>query len=335
MLTPEEIEQHRLLIIVHHLAVDGVSWRVLVEDLQLLLEHSIDQSVENTGKSLDASDLSIENRDKSVEEVLGKKSSSVRQWYDALTVYSKNSDLTTQLSYWEKTVQQAGGLKTDFDYPGTVTYGDTTNQVLKLNSTQTRRLLQEVPKAYHTEINDILLSALAMTLAVWNGNQTVTVKMEGHGREDIATEIDTSRTIGWFTSLYPVSLEISPDLLAGDVVKSVKEQLRQIPGKGLGYGILKYISKEPSLQHPNGDIVFNYLGQMNNMMGDYGILGTAEEEAGTSVGQAFQMPDKLYINSMIKNDELEIDWRYSHHHHFHHQPVSGIYQRLLSLIWKL
>ena len=318
ILTPEEVQQHRLLIIVHHLAVDGVSWRVLVEDLQLLLENSTDQSIENRGKS--------------VEKVLGKKSSSVRQWYDALTVYSKNSDLTGQLSYWEKTVQQAGRLKTDFDYPGLVNYGDTTSQVLKLNSTQTRRLLQEVPKAYHTEINDILLSALAMTLAEWNGHQTVTIKMEGHGREDIATDIDTSRTIGWFTSLYPVSLEVSPDLPAGDMVKSVKEQLRQIPGKGLGYGILKYISKEPSLQHPNGDIVFNYLGQMNNMLDGNGILGTAEEEAGTSVGHGFLMPDN-YISIVLSK---MMNWKSTGDTviTISHQPVSSIYQRLLSLTWK-
>ncbi|HVI44681.1 MAG TPA: condensation domain-containing protein, partial [Chitinophaga sp.] len=290
MLTPDSEVANRLLIIVHHLAVDGVSWRILIEDLQLLL-HSDDS--------------------RAAEETLGPKSSSLRQWYNALAAYPEDSRLLSQLDYWERAVSETGLLKTDNIYDYTINYGDTRSHTVKLNSLQTRQLLQEVPKAYHTEINDILLSALALTLAEWNQHNTVTIGLEGHGREDIVPGIDLSRTVGWFTSMFPVSLQVESGCGVGDIVKSVKEQLRLIPGKGIGYGVLRYIGKAASLQEQSWDVVFNYLGQMTNILTGNDVLGTANEDGGTPVGEKFAVPNKLYINSIIKGDELEFDWRYS------------------------
>ena len=117
-----------------------------------------------------------------------------------------------------------------------------------MSEKQTRLLLRETPKAYHTQINDILLSALARALADWTNANRVLIDLEGHGREiegpDALFEgIDLSRTVGWFTSMYPVLLTID-DPRPGETLKSVKEQLRRIPDQGLGFDLLRYLCKQ-------------------------------------------------------------------------------------------
>ena len=178
-------------------------------------------------------------------------------------------------------------LPQDKDHTKDIKIKDTTNHTMRLSEEKTRRLIQEVPSVYHTEINDILLSALAKTLCQWTGNDKAVIEMEGHGREAIgnaneeADKADTSRTVGWFTTHYPVLLEINPNKGEDDLIKTVKEQLRQIPDKGIGYGVLKYLNKEDSLlRAKNPDIVFNYLGQADNVLssGKWFTLATEEPD---------------------------------------------------------
>ncbi|MGY0035002.1 condensation domain-containing protein [Pedobacter sp. NJ-S-72] len=179
ILTPETDAYH-LLFVGHHLAVDGVSWRILMEDMGLLIAHP----------------------DQQATIVLGHKSSSYRQWHSALVSYGQRRRLLDQQGYWEKVTAAFHPLKTEKEEKGIVTIADTVNHISKLDNETTRRLLQDANRAYHTEINDLLLSALALTLAEWNGHGQVSIGLEGHGREDILKDIDTSRTVGWFTSLF-------------------------------------------------------------------------------------------------------------------------------------
>jgi len=294
--TPGGEEKNRLLIIIHHLAVDGVSWRILIDDLEMLL----------TGSA------------KGSKAELGIKSGSYRQWYEALENYGKSKRLLSQRSYWEKAVRSYEPLKEDIEYEGIIRSKNIESHMMKLDEKHTLQLLQEVPRVYHTEINDILLCALAITLCKWNSADKIVISMEGHGRESISEGIDTSRTIGWFTSLYPVLLEISPDRNLSDLIKGVKEQLRRIPDKGLGYGVLKYINKDEKFADSNKDswnIVFNYLGQLDKVVNESKWISGAGESFGELRSPDQAVNDRLSFSGVVQGGQLMVNWSYSSLHY--------------------
>ncbi|MEP6583183.1 MAG: amino acid adenylation domain-containing protein, partial [Ginsengibacter sp.] len=286
---------NRIFIVAHHLVIDGVSWRILVEDLELLLSNIISAK----------------------EITLGNKSSSFRQWYNALEKYSHSDELLSQKKYWQKCVATSS-LPTDKNYTGIVKVKDIAHVVRKLSAIQTKRLIHDVSRTYHTDINDILLSALTKTLYDWSKNQQIIIGLEGHGREEISEELDVSRTIGWFTSLYPVLININ-ELESehfGDLIKTVKEQLRQVPAKGIGYGILKYINKEKNLQdNKPWEIIFNYLGQVDNVVRESKWFSVATEMTGDSHSPEMKFSNKLSVNSIITDGELCLNWAYSAKHY--------------------
>ncbi|MBB6274916.1 amino acid adenylation domain-containing protein/non-ribosomal peptide synthase protein (TIGR01720 family), partial [Pedobacter cryoconitis] len=293
ILTPETDVHYRLLLVGHHLVVDGVSWRILLEDIGLLIAHPEQQAT----------------------IVLGHKSSSYRQWHSALVSYSQRRRLMGQQSYWERITAAFHPLKTEKEEKGIVTIADTVDYTSKLDSGVTRSLLQDANRAYHTEINDLLLSALALTLAEWNGNSQVSIGLEGHGREDILKDIDTSRTVGWFTSLFPVLLEVKEDQDSASLLKTIKEQLRQVPDKGIGYGVLKYINKIDTLQGSEPwDITFNYLGQLDNLVNAEDALDGAIENTGAAIDEAYPLRTNLAVNSVIQGGVLLVTWTYSTKH---------------------
>jgi amino acid adenylation domain-containing protein/non-ribosomal peptide synthase protein (TIGR01720 family) len=294
MQTPDASTHNRLLIVIHHIAVDGVSWRILVEDIEQLISASLSGNKAN----------------------LAQKTSSYRQWYSALESYGKTAELLSQLSYWQQSIQATAELPVDNEYTGLVTIKDRKNQTVKLGTKETARLLQEVPKAYRTEINDILLAALAQTLTEWSGNDKITIGLEGHGRENIGEDIDTSRTVGWFTSLFPLLLNLESTSGADGLIKTVKEQLRLLPDKGLGYGVLKYINKETTLTGEEPwEIVFNYLGQLDNNAKENRWLQQATESAGRGVNDDFVVTDKLSVNCFVQAGQLVLNWGYSNCYH--------------------
>ncbi len=292
-----EMETHnRILIVIHHLAVDGVSWRIVLEGLEYLLNGF-----------MDGEDVS-----------LGYKSNSYRQWYETLRKYGKEEKLLSQSKYWEKTIRNHSYLPTDKNYDGLIKIKDTVVYSNRLNEQSTGRLVQQVPRVYHTEINDILLSTLAKTICEWTKKDKIIIGLEGHGREEISEGIDISRTVGWFTSLYPVLLELKQTEWddADGLVKSVKEQLRQIPDKGLGYGVLKYINEEEVLQKKDPwDILFNYLGQVDNVIRESKWFSGTGESAGSGRSEELIVTEKLSINSIIKGGELILNWTYSPKHY--------------------
>ena len=292
MQTPEKEEANRLLIVIHHLAVDGVSWRILLSDLEHLLD-----GLQN-GKQV----------------LLGTKGSSYRQWYSALEQYSQSWRLLSQKAYWQQTLNSYEPLPVDKEYAGEVQLKDMVNYQVRLGAEQTRLLVQEVPKAYHTEINDLLLGALCAVLCEWSGNGQVVIGLEGHGREAISNEIDSSGTVGWFTSLYPVLLKVDTD--AGRLVKGAKEELRHIPDKGLGYGVLKYINKAKELQGRDPwDLVFNYLGQLDKAVSSGAWISVAGESMGSGISGDQLSTSRLSLNSHIFGGELVLRWSYSSRHY--------------------
>ena len=289
---PEREAANRLLIIIHHLAVDGVSWRILLEDLEQLLSGVME------GQQVS----------------LGAKSSSYRQWHAAIAQYSHSQKLQAQKAYWENVVNSYQPLPEDKAYTKEVQVKDMRHYQVRLKAEQTRALLQEVAKVYHTEINDLLLSALSSALCSWSGADQVVIGLEGHGREAVSHEIDSSRTVGWFTSLYPVELPCNTH--ADKQIKGVKEALRGIPDKGLGYGVLKYLEKVKELQGKDPwDVLFNYLGQLDTAVSSGRWLSAAGEAGGKGISDEQAVLSKLSVNSYITGGELVVDWGYSSRHY--------------------
>jgi amino acid adenylation domain-containing protein/non-ribosomal peptide synthase protein (TIGR01720 family) len=294
MQTPADEQYNRLLITVHHLAMDGISWRILLDDLDLLLISM------------------MENR----KTALPAKSHSYRQWHKALTAYGNSAGLLNQAAYWKHVVQSYRPLPVDKGEGEVCRIADMKEHTIKLDRRLTCSLLQEVAVVYHTEINDLLLSALAKALVAWSRFDSIVIGMEGHGREFIAEGVDVSRTIGWFTSLYPVLLNVDPDLETDSLVKSVKEQLRKVPDKGIGYGVLKYMVGESSLQEGGKwDIVFNYLGQADNVATGSRWISMGGEPSGEALSGEIVRYNKLEVNSVVLQGEMIIKWSYSSRHY--------------------
>ncbi|MEO6868799.1 MAG: condensation domain-containing protein, partial [Ginsengibacter sp.] len=308
--TPETEKLNRLFIVIHHLAIDGVSWRILVEDLELLLNSIY------SGKEIN----------------LGDKTSSYRQWYNALEKYSKSEKLLSQKRYWQNVSKSFIPLTVDKKYEGEVKAKNTARFNQRLSREKTNQLIHDVSHVYHTEINDLLLSALAKALFDWNKSQKIIIGLEGHGREDISSEVDISRTVGWFTSLYPVLIQINEaeSNKPGDLIRTVKEQLRQVPDKGLGYGVLTYINKDEILQDIQPwEIVFNYLGQVDNVVRESKWFSIAKELTGNGNSEEMGMTEKLSINSIITEGELAIHWTYSTMH-YEEETISKLASNYIS-----
>ncbi|MHA4812540.1 amino acid adenylation domain-containing protein, partial [Flavitalea flava] len=310
-------EYNRLLIVIHHLAVDGVSWRILLEDMELLLStrRSTEPAVQDWMR-------------------LGKKSHSYRAWFESLEQYGGSERALGQLGYWESVANRYMPLPVDKDYQGLVHQKDILLFRTTLNEDQTQRLLHQVTQAYHTEINDLLLGALGRTLNEWSGLDQVVIGLEGHGREDIGG-VDISRTVGWFASVYPVLLKTGIGQSESALIRDVKERLRKIPDKGLGYGVLKFLIKAPGLQgNQPWDILFNYMGQLDNMVNRSEWFSGAQERLGDPVNEDRLVPEKLTINCMVIRGELILHWGYSSLH-FREETIRRLADRYQAELEKL
>ena len=142
-----------------------------------------------------------------------------------------------------------------------------------------------MPEAYRTQINDVLLAALAEALGAWAGASVVLFDLEAHGREDLFDDVDLTRTVGWFTAMFPVALELPAGAGAGELLVSVKEQLRAVPNRGIGYGLLRYLRGDEELStalraQPQAEVRFNYLGQLDQRLPQDAPLRAAREPAG-------------------------------------------------------
>jgi amino acid adenylation domain-containing protein/non-ribosomal peptide synthase protein (TIGR01720 family) len=286
----------RLLIVIHHLAVDGVSWRILLEDFE-----------------------SAYNQLKQGQKVrLPAKTSSFQQWALKLAEYSFAGELQAELDYWRH-VTGSSSARLPLDHVGPhsrqILERSSTTIKVRLEASETQLLLQQVPAVYRTQINDVLLTALALAFREWTGSDEFYTNLEGHGREDIVEGVDLSRTIGWFTSIFPIRLRLD-SRSPGPALKSVKEQLRQIPQKGIGYGILRYLAGHSELSsEADPEVLFNYLGQIDRMVQDSQLLSLAPESSGPWHSPLQRRRHAMEINSLVIDGQLEVWWTYSERLH--------------------
>ncbi|MDT5025008.1 MAG: hypothetical protein QOE61_1434, partial [Micromonosporaceae bacterium] len=245
---------------------------------------------------------------------LGPKTTTFQRWARRLTEHVRAGELDRDLAYWA-TASGAADVPADLpvDRAGRNTVGSTRTVSVRLGRDDTDALLHRVPVVYRTHVNDVLLSALGRVLSRWTGHHSVLVAMEGHGREEILDDVDLSRTVGWFTTQFPVALRLPAGADWGDTLRSVKEQLRAVPHRGLSYEALRYLSPPDTVTGVLRDqpqISFNYFGQWDVASQD----GFYRERC-DGIGQDFD-PNSirshlLDLTGAVENGDLELSWLYS------------------------
>ncbi|NWB24860.1 MULTISPECIES: non-ribosomal peptide synthetase [unclassified Pseudomonas] len=311
--------QRRLLIAIHHLVVDGVSWRVLLEDLQTVYRQLSDGQPVN----------------------LPAKTSALRDWAARLQAYAGSESLREELHVWQQ--QLAGpAVELPVDHPqGSLRNRDADTVSVRLDAERTRQLLQQAPSAYRTQVNDLLLTALARVLCRWSGHESALIQLEGHGRETLFDEIDLTRSVGWFTSAYPLRLtplHIEEAAGQGASIKAIKEQLRGVPHKGLGYGVLRYLADDLCRQTmaalPSASITFNYLGQFDQSFGADALFHPLDESAGIAHDPDAPLPNALSVDSQVYGGELVLRWTFSRERH-HSQTIAELADAYLAELQSL
>lgn len=289
-----DAEPSRLLIVIHHLAVDGVSWRILLEDFQTAYRQL--------------------NADESV--ALPPKTTSFKDWAAWLAEYAQSPDVRQEQCYWLSLPwPEISPLPVDYEGGVNSVASERTISV-SLDESETRALLHEVPTAYRALINEVLLTALAGAVAEWHGGSCLLLDLEGHGREELFPGTDVTRTVGWFTSMFPVLLELKRISDPVQSLLSVKEQLRRIPKRGIGYGLLRYLSKgradAAELEAlPRASLSFNYLGQIDRVADSSPLFALARETGGPARSPFSHRSHLLEINGMIRDGQLQFAWTYS------------------------
>ncbi len=284
LLTQRPDGRQRLLLVIHHLAVDGVSWRVLLEDLQSAYR----------------------------QQCLPARTHSVKAWAEQLQADAQAPGLHNQLAYWQAQAVDLALPAAALDTP--LLQREACHVQTRLDAELTRQLLQQAPAAYRTQVNDLLLTALAQVICRWSDCPAVSVLMEGHGREVLSRELDLTRSVGWFTSLYPVKLTPAATLAAS--IQQIKEQLRGVPDNGLSYGALRYLGREEAraalAAQPAPCITFNYLGQLDGSFDQADALFAAVgEPRGAEQGAEAPLGNGLTLNGQVYGGELQVDWQFS------------------------
>ena len=284
-----------LVLIAHHLVVDGMSWRIILDDLQSAYRQL------GNGRVPD----------------VDAPSTRFGQWCDALMRRARSETIQAELPYWES-VLGSGEPPLPGKKSGSNLVADESSIHLSLDERQSERLLNEVPRAYRTQLNEVLLAALAQTLCAWSGRDSVLVEVEGHGRDAFDESIDLERTVGWFTCLYPVRLT-SGDHRLGARLKSVKEALRRVPNKGVGYGILRYLSEHAprfsALPYPQ--VTFNYLGQLDQAVSGDAMWRLARDQGSAQRAPSSRRRTWIAIDAAMRRGKLDVRWTYSSAIHDH------------------
>ena len=279
----ESIGEQRLMLVIHHLVVDGVSWRVILQDIETLYSQLQAQKPLN----------------------LPAKTSSYQQWGAFLSQYSETLDEERQ--YWSERQNVPVLAIADL----TANQGDELASGMgaasfTLEETLTSRLLGQSQQSYRTQINELLLAGLLLAVNRWGGSDTLRLDLEGHGREMLDDSLDLSQTVGWFTSVYPLTLAGAASL--PELINGVKEAYRSIPNKGIGFGVLKHLVDMPS---EASELVFNYLGQFDQVVNNDTHFTSAAESTGCEASPARQLSHALSINGMVAGGQLGFSLSYN------------------------
>ena len=304
-------EPSRLFLAAHHLAIDGVSWRILLEDLH------------NAYHRLP----------------LPAKTTSFREWSLHLRQLAQTPALAAEAPFWLN--RNPAPIPIDkIDRSGVNRVEDTASVSFELDEAETSALLRQAPQAYNARINEILLTALALGFTRTTGEPGILLELEGHGRHESDSGIDVSRTVGWFTSIFPVCLTIDPELPAGEALKSVRQQLRLIPSDGFGYPLLRYLSEDETLRNrlaglPKPEILFNYHGQIDTALPRTSAWSLASENLAAPRSATALRTHLFEIVAAISKGKFRVDWLYSERIHLRatvERFANGFREQLRALV---
>ncbi|MBP1080163.1 amino acid adenylation domain-containing protein [Bacillus capparidis] len=287
-------QKGKLFITAHHLIVDGYSWRIMLDDLQAIYEQLINK---RSGS-------------------LPSKSLSFKKWSDDLYEYARSDQLKDELGFWlENTPADLKPVPVDLE--GGLNIEKSARTITQImTEEETNDLLYAA--GGNTKIDDILLSALSLTLTNWTGKTLV--DLEGHGRQPLLKEHDLSRTVGWFTCVYPIVLgDMDQEKNMADVLKQVKERYRSVPNGGIGYEILFYLAdkgvRDQIADKPRPQISFNYLGQFTQNLSKHSLFTLSEVNTGPARDPNGIRSHLLEIDCMVVEKKLSIEWKYSANSH--------------------
>lgn len=306
------IDGDYLLIVIHHLVVDGVSWRILLEDIETAYKDILEGN----------------------EIKLQEKTESFKDWSTKLQKYAKEKKILREKDYWKSVyAEQVQKIKVDNEIKYK-TIKDSNIITLELSKDETMNLLKNVNSSYKTEINDILIASLGIALNQWHGHEKIMINMEGHGREAIIEDTDVSRTVGWFTSTYPIIIKHCKSQDIKKAIKTIKESFKKTPNKGIGHDILKYLTPKENIKdlrmEEEAEISFNYLGQINeksqNNTFDMSILST-----GQAIHPESEVLYKLDINGFVIDEKLTMSITYNKNEYNNNtiERLTNIYKDVL------
>ena len=283
-----------LLLVMSYLVADGLSWRIVLEDLELAYRQA------QAGSKVS----------------LPIAATSFAEWAERLQRYAQTEPVRAEVSYWI-------GLLRDPLVPLPVDdpegdHREHTSAVIQtvLDEAATQALLHRVSSAYRTGIEDFLLTALALTLSNWGCGKKVLIDVDYHGREALFAEVDLTRTLGWFTSVSPYLFSVDPEVPLANNLKSVKETMRQASQRGLHYGLICYLDASGELAPilrdlPQARILFNYMGQLDPSFAPGSLFSLVGGEVLESRDPEWRRPYELAVNADILDGRLRITWDYS------------------------
>ena len=301
-----------VLIVIHHLVVDTVSWRILLEDLQTLYQRRVGDTT----------------------SALPAKTTSLKVWAERLTKHARSGAVLDELPHW-LAIGKKSFAQLPRDNPGgTNTVAEARTISVFLSEDETRGLLQETPVAYRTQVNDVLLTALVRAFAHWTGSQSLLVDLEGHGREEIVNGVNLSRTVGWFTTIFPVQLDYADGQSAIEALQSVKGRLRAIPNRGIGYGLLRYSSGDALVAEklralPKAEVRFNYLGQADRALIDSSMFSLAPDPRGPAQTPTAERAYLVNIIGVVSEGKLRLEWTFSESIH-HRETITRVANKFVA-----
>lgn len=283
-------QANKLYLTAHHLVVDMVSWNVILMDI-----------VKGIGQILAGGAVVFEDR-----------KDSVKTWGKQAHTYANSAGVMDEFPYWDKQCRNMPALPYDHK-PGSTVFEEKNIETLLfcLEKKTTSSLRRSANDAHNTGPEDLLMAALLKTYHDWTLNKNLSLGLERMGRALYDSPIDVSATVGWFTSFFPLNLHWEPKYDWGEQIKSVKEQLREIPNGGVGYGLLRYLNGDEEIRNKlswEPQIVFNYLGVRQAPESNTGISLNFLTE-----GSRHPLSERTYaleINAYIMNGKLHINWSY-------------------------
>jgi len=289
-----------LLLVAHHLVIDGISWRILVADLETACRQlAAHQPIE-----------------------LGPKTTSFQHWTGRLVDYAQTAQTSDEAPYWLGLPwDKVSALPIDTGQTRSAnTVAQSASLAMALDERETEALVRQLPDVYRAQPAELLLAALGYALAHWTGSSEHLIDLEGHGREDLFSDVDLSRTVGWFTAIAPmfISVDQSDDMPA--TLRSVKESARRVPNGGLRFGLLRYLNGDAALAKqlaclPRAQISFNYLGHVNVAGESDRLFALANETTGGDVAAANTRTYLIEVNAQIVRGRLTVHWVYDSHSH--------------------